>query len=202
MALGAALFLLFGVGWLRTQGSRDDAQPLPSAVTRLPEPPFVSSPLPTLSDGLQLWLSDEDVQPDLIAAVLATLARHHRVLVVCSADVDLPRVAGGPVFRIDGLRPTHLEEPAHLMEEDGGRAVAVLVLAPAGTESAAAEFADVLPAQVGGVVLTAADVDLPLPTVEVRRTSSSGWALSCARGSVTVVTDARGVLARSGDANE
>jgi len=202
MALGAALFLLFGVAWLRSRGSRDDTLPLPSAVTRLPEPPFVTSPLPTLSDGLQLWLADEAVQPDLVAAVLATLARHHRVLVVCSTDAELPRVAGGPVFRIDGLRPVHLEEPAQLMDEDGGRAVAVLILAPAGTESAAADFADVLPPQMGGVVLTAADVDLPLPTVEVRRTAPTGWTLSCVGGSVTVAPDARGALARLGGANE
>lgn len=200
--IGAGLFLLLGLVWVWSRSRSVTDAPLPTALTRLPEPPLVAPPLSSLSDGLQQWTVEPDATAALLGDLLATLAHRHRVLVVCSSDTGLPRVAGGPVFRVDGLRPAHLEEPVYQMEEDGGRPVAVLILPPPGTEASIAEFADVLPPQVGGVVLSAPDVELPLPTVTATRVGDDGWELRAAAGSVHVHRTPRGRLAVTPELSE
>mgnify|MGYP006979900324 CR=1 FL=1 len=197
LGVGAALFLLLGVVWVWSRGREEVDAPLPTALTRLPEPPLLGAPLPSLSDGLQVWTVEDADKNDLLADVLSTLARSHRVLVVCASHIQLPRVAGGPVFRVDGMRPAHLEDPVHLLDEDGGRPVCVLLVPPAGTEAAVPEFADVLPPQVGGVVLSSAAAAIPLPQVKITRTDH-GWTLSNDAGSLTVSRDAGGCLTHAG----
>ena len=188
------MFVLLGVVWLWSRRREQGELPLPSALTRLPEPALIAAPLPSLSDGLQHWSVVDDDQGDMLVDILSTLAHRHRVLVVCSADVVLPRVAGGPVFRVDGMRPIHLEDPVHQMDEDGGRPVCVLLIPPVGTEGAIPEFADMLPPQVGGVVLSAAEVDLQLPKVVATRAGEQGWTLATGSGSVDATRTSRGHL--------
>lgn len=190
---GLAALGLAVVAWLALRGQNaGSAVVLPSGVRRLSEPAFLGV-LPSLSDGLQLWNVDGSIDEAVLTGVLGALARRHRVLVVAPADVSVPRVFGGPVFEVDGLRPVHLEDPAAAMAEDGGRLPAVLLVLPTGANPA--EYADVLPPSVGGVVL-AHDAGGPLPVVRVAQTAEDGaWVAIFEGCSSTLRPDVHGAWA-------
>ncbi len=180
IGLGVGLLALLGIGWLwsRRGGSLDDA--LPDTVQRLPEPAFIGRPMPSLSDGVQVWVVDAEHEELLLEDLLATLADAHRVLVVAASDRDLPNVAGGPVYRVQGLRPMHLEDPLDHLDQDGGRAPAVLWVLPVDRLSTLEEYADRLPPGVGGVVLVTESsdspesVDVPFPRITMEA-QGDGW---------------------------
>jgi len=176
MGLGVGLFLLVGLALLWNRGQSPGEPELPDGVMRLAEVPLIGAPLPSLTDGIQTWTVPADQQDDLVAVVLATLADAHRVLVVAPSSVALPAVAGGPVYRVDGMRPVHLEDPIDTLVEDGGRTPCVLFLLPTDQTAALSEYADALPPGVGGVAILTASTHLPFPAVAASSTPE-GWSL-------------------------
>lgn len=188
VGLGVGVLVLLGVGllWGR-QG--EDSDDLPDFVQRLPEPPLIGAPLPPLSDGVQVWHVDAADEALLLRDLLTTLADAHRVLVVASGSRDLPHVAGGPVYRVQGTRPVHLEEPIDMLDQDGGRTVAALWLLSNAQWATMQAFADLLPAGVGGVLLTAeppSAEQLPFPVVTFTA-RDGGWMAECQGSSLVVV---------------
>jgi len=178
MGLGVGLLFLVGLGFLWSRGQQSDlVEDIPDGVIRLSEGPFLAPSLPSLSDGLQVWTVSPDDHAALLADLLTTLADSHRVLVVSPSDVVLPQVAGGPVYRVDGMRPVHLENPVDTLVDDGGRWPCLLFAVSGSLAAALPDFADSLPAGVGGVALLSESVDLPFPQVAVERTEH-GWTLS------------------------
>ncbi len=194
LSLGGGTFLLLGLFWLWSRGRNSAPAAIPSSLSRMPEPPFISAPIPPLSDGLQIWNVPPDDRAALLPDLLATLADRHRVLFVGAADVDVPRVAGGPVFRVGGNRPQHLEDPVHTLHEDGGRPVTVLLVIDDPTEALLTEFADVLPVHVGGVVIVSQAVEAPMPQCAVASTADGTWSITHREQSVAARRNPQGGL--------
>ena len=187
VALGSGVLVVLGVGllWGRRNEELDE---LPDFVQRLPEPPFIGAPLPSLTDGVQVWHVAAADEALLLKDLLTTLADAHRVLVVAPGSRELPHVAGGPVYRVQGTRPVHLEEPIDLLDQDGGRAVTALWLLSNAQWATMQAFADLLPAGVGGVLLTAeapSAEQLPFPVVTFTA-RDGGWAAECQGASLMV----------------
>ena len=185
MGLGLGLLFLVGLGFVWSRGQRTDPLEVPEGVVRLSQPSFLAPALPSLSDGLQVWSVDPESHGDLLTDLLSTLADAHRVLVVSPSGLPLPPVAGGPVYRVDGLRPAHLQDPLDALLDDGGRWPVVLLALPADQLGSLAHFADVLPAGVGGIGLVSGAHDLPFPVIEAE-TTEQGWRLSRGQAGVEV----------------
>lgn len=193
MGLGLGLLFLVGLGFVWSRGRAPAGLNLPEGVVRVAEPALIAPPVPSLSDGLHAWTVETDHHDALLTDLLTTLADAHRVLVVAPAEVTLPRVAGGPVFRVDGLRPVHIEEPAEVMADDGGRTPVVLLVLPPDQAGALAGFADALPPGVGGVGLCTHAPEVALPIVQATATDG-GWSLSRGDHAVSVIRTSDGRL--------
>lgn len=185
IGLGLGVLLLVGVGWLWVRG-RDANGDRASGLAPQPEPPLLGGPTPSLSDGLSVWTSaDPQV---LLRPLLATLARHHRVLVAASAAP--PPVYGGPVYRVAETRPNPVGDAAEALTRDGGLPVAVLVV---GADPATLrDLADALPAGVGGIVLVADPGDVALPVVRCLA-DDGGWRVEARDGVMRVREDEAGL---------
>jgi hypothetical protein len=178
MGLGGGLLCLVGLGFLWSRGQQSDlVEDIPDGVVRLSEGPFLVPSFPSLSDGVQVWTVPSEDYDALLADLLTTMADAHRVLVVSPSDVVLPKVSGGPVYRVDGMRPVHLENPIDTLVDDGGRWPCLLFAVSGALASALPDFADILPAGVGGVALLSESADLPFPQIAAERTEQ-GWNLS------------------------
>jgi hypothetical protein len=176
LGLGLGLLVLVGVAlvWRRGGGAAPEPDTLPDGVQRLPSPPLLGAPLPSLSDGLQVWSVDAEHEAALTTDLLATLADACRLLVVAPSDRAVPHVAGGPVYRVTGQRPVHLEDPIDILATDGGRPPAVVLLLPPDRLEALPEYADALPAGTGGVALTTTATATAFPVVDFSPTPH-GW---------------------------
>ncbi len=179
--LGLGVVALAGVGalWLRggsdrgRGGAQDPTAPVPEAA-------LLGDGTPSLSDGLSVWRVGAADLPGFTAAMLQHLATHHRVLVVAPATLQVPAVHGGPVYRSPALAPDKVADYADALYDARGAPVAVLVLALEPDAKAIAEYADLLGADMGVVVLAAQDVAVDGPLVEVARDGEL-WSIASQR---------------------
>lgn len=131
----------------------------------LPEAGLVHPGLPSPSDGIAAWVAPEDLHAALAAALLDALANRRRVLIVAPAAVQLPLVTGGPVFRVEGLRPAQLGAAAAALRAAGADRVSALIVGVAPHDVAA--LADAMPSGCGGVALVSAPPPGGAPVVTV-----------------------------------
>ncbi|MBL8619583.1 MAG: hypothetical protein JNM72_28490 [Deltaproteobacteria bacterium] len=174
---GALIAAAVGVAlWGRGQGGRGSAAPVGAAgsaataargaLRPAPEPGLLHPALPSPSDGLAAWVAPAALHEGLTAALLDALADRRRVLVVAPVASTLPLVQGGPVYRVEGLRPAQLGAAAAALRAGGAERVCALIIGVDAAEVAA--FADALPSGCGGVALLSAAPGGGLPVVEVQ----------------------------------
>ncbi|MFN7146521.1 MAG: hypothetical protein ACK4YP_22290 [Myxococcota bacterium] len=169
LGFGVGVLALFGVGWLWVRSRPATGGGLPKGVSLVAEPGLLGAGSPSLSDGLQLWIVGPDDAEAVVRPLLATMARHHRVLVAAPNGKAVPAVFGGPVYRSANLRPAHVGDAAEALQEDGG-AVAVLLAGTAADAASLKDYADLLPTGVGAVCVVAQDPGVPaLARVTARR---------------------------------
>jgi hypothetical protein len=178
IVFGAGLLVLVGIAWAWARGRRGgggavgDAARAPSGLTLVPEPGLLGEGSPSLADGLFSWVAWPGQLEAQVGAALQTLAWSHRVLVVARSSLSLPGVHGGPVYRVNAARPTHVGAVAEALVLEGGPPLAVLLVGVAEDEASLRDYADLLPMGVGGVVLSEKALG-PFPQVVVRAMGES-----------------------------
>ncbi|MFZ5481683.1 MAG: choice-of-anchor X domain-containing protein [Myxococcota bacterium] len=172
IGLGVGLLVLLGAAWLFMRTRQAPAE-RPAAVTVVPEPGLLGPGTPSLSDGLSMWIAPED--PALVQAIVSHLADRHRVLVVARSDVQIRPVAGGPVYRLAGTRPSQVGDAAEALAREEGPPLAVLIVSDGADAAALRDYADLLPTDVGGVVLVGKELDAPLARVTLRAGADGTW---------------------------
>jgi hypothetical protein len=185
IALGVGVLLLAGIGyaWMRTRRVEGGSAEAPAGFLPLPEPGLLGDKTPSLSDGLQLWVTEGDAQGALVRPLLAHLARHHRVLFVAPSRINPPPVHGGPVYRAPGNRPGRTGQLAEALSAQGGMPLAVLIVGESEDASTLKDYADVLPSGVGGIAVVSKDVDIPIAKVHCRQ-DAAGWLIQTTDGEV------------------
>jgi hypothetical protein len=172
------LLFIVGVAWLWMRSRRGTAGDPGGTVSALAEAPLVGTEFPSLSDGLCVWQAATPAAAKALAGpLLATLARHHRVVFVGPTSHTPARVLGGPIYRAAGVRPSDVGTAIDALEAVGGSPIAVFAW---GVSEAAAlkDFADELPAGTGGIALVAGDSSVALPTVRCEP-EGGNWLLTC-----------------------
>ena len=178
IVFGAGLLVLVGIAWAWARGRRGgggavgDVSRAPSGLTLVPEPGLLGEGSPSLADGLFSWVAWPGQLEAQMVAALQTLAWSHRVLVVARSSLSLPGVHGGPVYRVNAARPTHVGAVAEALVLEGGPPLAVLLVGVAEDEATLRDYADLLPMGVGGVVLSEKALG-PFPQVVVRASGES-----------------------------
>ncbi len=180
LLVGALLYWVFGGGrWGggRPGGDRRSLERLRPAA----EPGLLHPALPSLSDGLAVWVVAPELQDALIHVLLAELARGRSVLVAAPARVVLPLVHGGPVYRVEGGRPAQLRRSAAGLGPEAR--AAALIVGPEGAAPGLEDWSGALPAGVGGVVvLSERPAGWSAPIVELRRAEGEDGALQLVLG--------------------
>ena len=171
----ATLYVAFGVGglmlavigylWLRGRS----AVSLPSGMTLVPEPGLFGPGTPSLSEGLSLWITSPNDANELARLLLASLARHHRVLVSAPSRSPLPAVRGGPVYRITAGKNRQLADAVDALHELNPGSLALLMLGENLDARSLKEQVETLPEGVGGVVVLMEALTATLPTVQCQR---------------------------------
>ena len=190
IALGLGVLVLAGVAWLWMRGRPADAS---SRVpwTQVPEAGLVGPGSPSLSDGLQVWLVPEADAEALLRPLLATLARHHRVLFAAPSRTNAPSVPGGPVFRLNSIRATQVGEAAELLLASGGPS-AVLLADTQADASVLKDYADLLPMGVGSVCVLSTDPGTAaVPRITARR-DGPVWIVEVADRTVRLIETSDG----------
>jgi hypothetical protein len=174
LGIGLGLLALAGLGlyWVWTRGSRSPE--VPKGVVLLPEPGLLGVGTPSLSDGLCQWVVPSSEWAELTGPLLAHLARHHRVLVAAPTRIEVPLVHGGPVYRMTGMRPAWVGDAAEELYDDPGAPLVVLLFTDVEEVDTIRDFADLLPPEVGGVLVLGSDLPTSLATVHCRR-DGGGW---------------------------
>lgn len=194
IGFGLGVLVLVGVAWLWLRnrpaegGSRSGG-----LVVVVPEPGLLGPGTPSLSDGLSLWLVPAADTDALVRPLLATLARHHRVLFAAPSSVAAPAVHGGPVYRATNLRPSYVGDAAELLQQNGG-AVAVLFV---GTQSDAAtlkDYADLLPTGVGSICILEQDPGVPALARVTAERDNGAWSVKTAERTLRLVEGRDGAL--------
>lgn len=188
VAFGVGLLALLGAFWMWTRGRPVG---LPAGLQVLPEPAFLAPGLPSLSDGLTAWVVGDQLEA-VLPALLRRLAERHRVILVARAGVEVGAVEGGPVYRMVGLRPSQVGAAAEGAAGLPGQPLCVLLVLDNPDRAALRDFRDLLPPQVGGIVLLRDEVDSPLPRV-LLRPSEAGWALEFGEQRVELSAGPRGL---------
>lgn len=168
IGLGLGLVALLGLLWLWVRGrsAGPDLSALRGLET-LPEASVLGEAAPPLSEGLQLLVHTADDEPALIRALLTTMARTHRVVVVAPARVEVPSVPGGPVYRGASGRPSEVGAAVDAVLATPGRNVAVLLIGQGGSPDLYRDLADVLPTGAGGFALVSQPVEIELARGEI-----------------------------------
>lgn len=191
IGFGVGLFVLMGLGWVWMRG-RGAPEGRPADVTLVPEPGLLGDGSPSVSDGLSAWVG-ADGAGAFQDALVQRLALHHRVLFAARAEVPCRPVHGGPVYRVQGVRPSLVADAADALAAEPGAPLVVVVGLDAGDAGALREYRDALPKDVGGLVLLPAGADVGVPRVDVTPTAT-GWAVRLADGrTVHAVTGPRGL---------
>ncbi len=190
IGVGVGLLALLGAGWLWRRW-RAAPTSRSAEVQVVPEPGLLAPSFPSLSDGLAAWVAPGEAR-GILEPLLRHLADRHRVLVAAAADVELRPVAGGPVYRILGVRPSLVGDVAESLGREPGPPLCVLLVLDEAVEDALRDYRDLLPQDVGGLVLLGKAVNSGLPTVVVG-VVSEGWSLQHGATTITVATSARGL---------
>ncbi|MSP55348.1 MAG: hypothetical protein EXR69_07075 [Myxococcales bacterium] len=193
------LYIGFGVGvllltWLLASNLR--ARGSGTEIVPLAEPGLFGPTTPSLSGGAAVWEAGEAGEADanaLADALIATLARHHRVVVATGSGYTPAAVFGGPVYRVEDLKPAAIAKFADAVEEDGGLPIVVLVRGPIDPAGVAA-LVKALPEGAGPIVVTDSAGDVKVPVVQCRR-SSDGWVFVTPAGEVHTRAGADGLTA-------
>jgi hypothetical protein len=180
IGLAGGLALLFGVAWawVRARGESGFAR-RPRDLETLPEAGLLGEGTPSLSDGVSVWVSDDTSRAGAAALMLELLARHHRVLVAGEATLELPAVAGGPVYRVESARAGEIGDTAEALASAPGAPVAVLHLGPVEDARALKELGEQLPDGIGAVVLLERAPGEEPPNA-VLTAASDGWGVAAA----------------------
>lgn len=188
---GAIGGLLLGIVGLRLATRRRSASRAPAGVVPEPGPGVLGPGSPALSDGLiGCAVSPGDLQA-LIGPLLATLAEHHRVVVAAPAGQVLPRVEGGPVYRVSDHRAAEIRAVAEALQT-GNAHVAVLSIGLGVADYTS--LAAALPNDIGGVALCTSPEGLPpLRSISVR-SDGEAWMVQTGTESWQVALTPRGVL--------
>lgn len=173
VALGAGGLLLAGIGYLYQRGgSRTPPGALPAGVTRVPAVGVLGPGTPAVADGLTQWVVAPNDAHDLLRLLLATLARHHRVVVSAPARSAIPSVPGGPVYRVAAGKPSALSDAvegiADLAEPEA-LPIAVLLLGDGMDAASLKAHGEVLPANIGGAILVMQVVLTSAPAIQCER---------------------------------
>ncbi len=176
VAFGVGGLLLAVLGYLWYQRRPDGGNDLPDDVVRLPELGILGADTPAISAGLSVWVGAPKDAHDLVRPALATLARHHRVLVAAPKHGALPAVRGGPVYRITEENPRQIADAIDGLNDRGGPPLAVLVLGESWTAEKIRKLAASLPDGVGGIVLSMEAPAVSLPVLHCARRDAI-WAL-------------------------
>lgn len=176
VAFGLGGLLLAVIGYLWYQRRGDASMELPDDVVRMPELGILGADTPAVSAGLSLWVAQPDAARDLVQPTLATLARHHRVLVAVPKHVAVPAVRGGPVYRIAAEDVRTIADAVADMVEHSGGPLSLLLMGEFWTGERIRKLAADLPEGVGGVVLAMVAPDVSLPTLHCAR-HGTGWCL-------------------------
>jgi hypothetical protein len=193
IGFGLGVLVLVGVAWLWLRNRPAEGGSRSGGLVAVPEPGLLGAGTPSLSDGLSLWLVPEADTDAVVRPLLATLARHHRVLFAAPSSVAAPPVFGGPVYRATNIRPSHVGDAAELLQRDGG-AVAVLFV---GTQSDAAtlkDYADLLPTGVGSICVLAQDPGVPALARVTAHRDNGAWSVTTGGRTLRLVEGRDGVL--------
>jgi hypothetical protein len=191
IGLGLGVLLLVGVAWLWLRSRPADEAARPSGLTVVAEPGLLGPGTPSLSDGLQLWLVSAEDAAAVVKPLLATLARHHRVLVVAPGEMSVPSVYGGPVFRSSNLRPSRVGDAAESLLATGGN-VAVLLTGTGGDAASIKDYADLLPTGVGAVCVVQSDPGVPALARVTARWDGAVWVVTAPERTLRLVETVNG----------
>lgn len=186
------LYIGFGVGvllltWL--VASRLRGRP-GADLTPLPEPGLLGPTTPSVSAGPAIWQADAGDLQALADALLATLARHHRVIVAGAGYTPTP-VYGGPVYRVEAASASAINKLIDDVEEEGG--LPVVVLACGSFEGKALEgLANDVAEGVGPVIVTDRPGTTKLAVVACRR-DGARWTFTTPAGEVRAQTGPNGL---------
>jgi len=185
------LMMLLGFG-LAIRNSRPPLRPM--RIPRLAEPPMLGPGTPALHRGLSRWRVEPSDRDVVVAALVQTMARAHRVLLVIPDSLPLPEASGGPVYVLHDTSRAAVED--HLIDlfDRPGLPVTVLFVMEGASPAEASALADILEPDVGGVlVFSASDGSFPSDIVVAR--SDSGLRLMTGVREIDVrVSDAGMVL--------
>lgn len=195
LAIGLGLVVLAGAGlvvsrWMRGGG---DARPDP-----MDEPGLFGPGTPSLTDAPAWWVLGRDDADGLRAALLHSVARHHRVLIVSASGVTTPRVIGGPAYHI-GWDADAAEDAAYALVDRGGPRLVAVLWSPDARPETVRPLLDVLPDGVGALIVSEAVPDTPGAVVVHLQRHGDGAVLDTPNGPVALRTigTAREALGRS-----
>jgi hypothetical protein len=149
IAFGGGLLLLaaLGVLWSRSKGPPDDVL---ATLPRVPEPGVLGTGTPSLTAGVSVWTIAPEDAPAFVRALLATVARHHPVLLAAPATVRSPSVFGGPVYRTETVAPAPLVDLVEALAREVPGVCLFLVC-----DDASAHLTELSPDTAGVIVATA-----------------------------------------------
>ena len=192
IAFGVGLLVLLFVVWLWLR-AKSGPQGRTKDVTMVPEPGLFAPAFPSLSDGLSVWVAAGEAA-SIVQPLLAHLADRHRVLVVARAGAEVKPMAGGPVFRMVGARPTLVGDVADSLEQEPGPPLCLFLLLETASPDALRDYRDLMPTTLGGIVLLHSDVETALPKLLVTL-DGAGWRLKHGEAEVRVGVGPRGLEA-------
>ena len=191
IGLGIVLIAALVFLWRRTGSAPAASQTLPSGVRMLPQPGPLGDITPALCDGLSVWSVPETERGAFLEPLLATLARHYRVLVVAPQRLDIPLVRGGPVYHSTSTRPIHVGDTAEaLLGHLNGHLVVVIL--PDCTAERLKDHAQLLPPEASVIALQSGVSESNFPLVQIGQ-QGSHWRLTHA-GNQTLISVKGGAL--------
>jgi hypothetical protein len=177
---GILLLVLAGVTffWFRSPApvTSTETSTGHARVRTLPEPGILGDATPSLSDGTSIWVVPSANAEDFLHLMLQTLAQHHRVLLVTNSTTPAPLVHGGPVHLMKSPRAAHVADAARALAQDSGNPLAIVVHVGDTNPTLLNDIADLLPPEVGAVILAQNTYSGPEPTVQVSA-NDSGWTM-------------------------
>lgn len=185
VGIGACGFALAFVIHLYRRG-RSRSSALPDGLSLVPAAGLVGPGTPALSEGLTQWVVTPGDAHDLLRPLVATLARHHRVVICAPARSALPNVPGGPVYRIEPGKPSELAAAIDGLHDAGVGELAVLLLGDGLDSATLKAHADALPEGVGGAVVVMQVLMTTLSVVHAERRGDA-WRLRFAKTEVDVI---------------